>query len=417
MPDVNATPEDLAQRRLKPWPGFAEWEASQADTEEPDYDRGEYDRQWRRRRAAAAVERDLAADSWTPPEDEGSAAEQIARGVEPMEWQIPGLVFRGANVLVVASAKAGKTVLTLNVMRALLTGEALFDAERFAGSALPAHENVAWLNAELSKAQALRWVTEVGLPLERVFPLHLRGMEMAFDVPAVADWTVRWMREHHIAAVILDPKSALYGGEENDNTATAAWLRGIDSIKRRADVHTSFLVQHAGADAHQQHRDDATPHDRALRPRGGTKQEGWADVIWSYTGSGRGERWLQAFGRDVDLPPFGGLVFDETTRHLSWTGNTATPTQSTIERLALKAFEVVRDVAVAGGEPLLTGELKERMGGKAEHRAPAVALAVANGWLRQEGKPNRKTHSPGDVDPYRLEVRIVGSEGSEDDAE
>jgi AAA domain len=341
----------------------------------------------------------LSAEGWAPPPVVGSLAEQLAAPEVPLAMLIDELAFVGANVLVNAVAKSGKTTLVLNVIRSLLSADPLFG--RFDVSAVADDMTVAWWNAELVEAQALRWLREMDIPnADRCFPLHLRGYAVPFDAPAVEDWAVAWLRDRSVKVWVLDPKSALYLGEENSATETGAWLAAIDRIKRRAGVETLFLVHHASEAGSSDDPDDRSA--RFVRGRGSSRLEGWADVIWSWTGRFEEPRYLAAVGRDVDLPPFGGIRLSPQNRALRWDGNSATPAEDRRHSRLLEAY----DALVEAGTPLKSGELQGHMSGvKAVPKRQAIQYGVDHGFInRTTGPSNSQLHAVGEKNPrlFRL---------------
>lgn len=361
----------------------------------------------------------LAAEGWEPPTDQGSWAEQKDRPDEEVRWLIPQLAFEGANVVVNAQAKSGKTSLILNVAHSLLSGDPLFG--HFEVAALPEGRSVAWWNAELFDAMAKDWLRDYDLPRpEAFFPLHLRGYAMPFDVAEVEEWAVAWLKERGVAVWLIDPLSALYTGEENSNTEMGAWLGAIDRIKRRAGVETVFLVHHV-AEASAEENDDPNA-GRMLKGRGASRLTGWADVLWSYSGRFDEPRYIAALGRDVDLPQFGGLTMNGGSRMLRWNGQRSTPSQDRRHALALTAYD---KVAAAAG-PLTAGGLQALLpGAKADPKRRAIAYAVEQRWLTSSpGRQNATLYGIGEVDPRRFKIGSVkariaqesDSEGADSDA-
>ena len=341
----------------------------------------------------------LNAEGWEPPVANGSLAEQLAKEPEPVEWHIPGLAFVGGNVLVVAAAKSGKTVLLLNVLHSLVSGDALFG--HFEVNAIPKGRGVAWWNAELTENQALDWLRKMDFPRpEDVHPEHLRGYAMPFEVQAVEDWAVQWLRERNVMVWGIDPKSALFSGEENSNTENGEWLKAIDRIKRRAGVETLFLVHHAAESPDTSDEEDTSV--RLLKARGATRLQGWADVLWSYSGRFDEPRYLAAVGRDVDTAPFGGMHMNPSTRMLRWNGNVASPSQDRRHRLMLTAVDALSQADA----PLRAGELQARMPGRPGLKRAGIEFGVERGYiLKADGGGNSILYSLGEPVPARFKLR------------
>ncbi|EYT59715.1 AAA family ATPase [Microbacterium sp. UCD-TDU] len=344
----------------------------------------------------------LAAEGWEEPPVQGSWAEQMQQPDQPLNWIIEGLLFEGANAVLNAVAKSGKTSLLINTADSMLSGEPLFG--HFVVNAIAEGRSIAWWNAELAERQAKSWLHDFDFSRpEDFYPLHLRGYMMPFDVHRVEDWAVEWLSERRVSVWMLDPRSALYTGEENSNTELSAWLAAIDRIKRRAGVETVILVHHVSETATAD--SDELNAGRLLRGRGASRQEGWADVIWSYSGRFDEPRYLAALGRDVDVAPFGGLVMESGSRKLRFTGQRSTPSQDRKVSLAYAAYEAV----TTAGEPVAAMALQAQLPGtKPNPKREAVAYAVSLGWLDEAPGPrNSKLYSPGAIDPRKRRLNVT----------
>jgi hypothetical protein len=372
---------------------------------EPDHE-AKVQEQTERLRIQQEARSRLAAEGWEPPLTQGSWADQMAQPDEPVEWLIPELVFEGANVVVNAQAKSGKTSLILNVAHSLLSGDPLFG--HFETKLLASGRSVAWWNAELSERQAKSWLRDFEVPrAEDFFPLHLRGHSMPFNEPQVEAWAVMWLRERCVSVWMLDPLSALFTGEENSNTEVGAWLAVIDRIKRRAGVETVFLVHHVAESSTGEDGDDPNA-GRLLKGRGASRLTGWADVLWSYSGRFDEPRYLAALGRDVDMPPFGGLHMAPGSRLLRWAGTRSTPAEDRRHAIALKAVELVK----GHDGPIKAGELQELLPGrKPDPKRRALTYAVQQRWLASAPGPRNSTlYSLGEVNPHRIRLSDARSE-------
>jgi hypothetical protein len=344
----------------------------------------------------------LAADDWEAPPVQGSWAEQLLEPEEPIQWLIPDLAFEGANVVVNAQAKSGKTTLILNVAHSLLGGDPLFG--HFPVSALATGRSVAWWNAELSERQAKAWLRNFDLPRPDDFhPQHLRGFAMPFDSVVVEEWAVAWLKDRGVSVWLIDPLSALFSGDENSNTEVGAWLAAIDRIKRRAGVETVFLVHHVAETAAAEESDNPNA-GRLLKGRGASRLSGWGDVLWSYAGRFDEPRYLSALGRDVDMDRFGGLSMDSGSRLLRFSGQRSTPTIDRRNDLALKAVDFVTE----HDGPIRAGELQALLpGAKADPKRRAIEFAVQQGWLAKEDGPGNSTlYSLGERDPRLLKLSL-----------
>jgi AAA domain len=346
---------------------------------------------------------------WEAPALSGSLAEQLAAPEPALEFVVDELAFRGANVAILAQAKAGKTRLNLNVAHSLMSGDPLFG--HYPVQAVPSDRSVAWWNAELSVAQAQQWLRQMDFPRADDFhPLHLRGYPTPFEVQAVEDWAVAWLTERHVTVWMIDPLSALFGGDENSNTEMGAWLSALDRIKRRAGVETLFLVHHVAESSVDIDTDNPNA-GRLLKSRGASRLMGWADILWSYTGRFDEPRYIAALGRDVDVAPFGGLHMHPDTGMLRWSGQMSSPVQDRQRARAVEAWDLV--AAWDPSEPITATKLQNAMkGAKPDAKRRGIELAVREGWINlSDGPGNSVLHSLGDRSPRGV-VRLVSPASS-----
>lgn len=323
---------------------------------------------------ALRVERDaravIARDGRTlDPFDAGTLADVLARAAEPAA-RVEGLIPWQSSTLVVAQRKTGKTTLTLNLARCLLTGE------RFLGSLpvrpIAAGASVGFLNYEVSGAQLARWAEDAGVPRDRLFLVNLRGRRNPLAHPEDGDQLAELLRAHDVEALIVDPFGRAYSGtSQNDAGEVQAWLVALDRFAR-AEVGALdvILTAHAGWNGE--------------RTRGSSALEDWADSIVTLTrDEDSGDRFLRATGRDVELEE-DRLDFDPITRTLSLSGGGGRKASAASRHLAELAAAVVSVVAEHGPLNGVKVAAQLRDAGvphqKGEH-SKALAHAVTEGLL------------------------------------
>ncbi len=240
-----------------------------------------------------------------PEFDLGTLTEVLARPPGPVH-RVDGLIPADAGTLVVAQRKAGKSTLTLNLARSLLTGE------KFLGTfdVVPVAGTVALLNFEVSAQQLARWGDEVGVPATRLVLVNLRNRRNPLSNNADREQLAAQLRQHEVESLMVDPFGrAFTGTSQNDAGEVGAFLGDLDRWCR-GDVGARdvVLTTHAGWDGE--------------RSRGASALEDWPDSIITMTrgtGEREGDRYLRAEGRDV-LVEEDRLDFDPRTRLLTMAG-------------------------------------------------------------------------------------------------
>ena len=347
----------------------------------------------------------VAARNWKSPPDLGSAAAQLADGIPEVPEFVDELAKAKMKVLIVAQFKAGKTTLAMNLANAAVTGDP------FLGK-YPVHlskgATVTYFNFELSQEQALLWITDMGISEtpgagDRLFLDHWAGCRMPLPSPHIEDYIVKLLLRRKSAMWIIDPFSAAYPGEENSNTEVSAWTDAIDRIMDRAGLKLVVLVSHTG--------ESGAGEGGPRKARGATRLMDWMSVLWRYSHDGEGQdippsnnRYLRAFGRDVDVPEI-TLDYDSATRGLYVQGRALTRTENKTEQLARKVFEKVSGHFDKTRAPINTTELYKkfdtaRTSSKAVDIRQAIDIAENKGWITiTDGSRNAKLHQPGGKSP------------------
>jgi hypothetical protein len=302
------------------------------------------------------------------------------------EYTISDLHPRGANTLLGAQFKAGKTTLLSNALKSLC------DGVPFLGDypVRPIAGRVAVWNYEVTDSQFRRWLRDVGVQRDnRAAVWNLRGYRLPLLAPYVEDYCVAWLQEREVEALIVDPFSRAYSGDENSNEEVGAFLEALDVIKRRAGVEDLFLAAHFG-------RVQLKEGDE--RVRGATRLDDWADVRWILTKEGD-TRYFYAEGRDV-LVPEQGLDYDAETRRLLIASGSRHEDRTTkkLEKAVRRASEVVAN------EPgIHAADLRKAMTGVDTNcKDQGIRGAVDCGLIeiRQEGRAH--CHYP--ATPKKIKV-------------
>jgi hypothetical protein len=257
-----------------------------------------------------------------PPFDAGTLGEVLARPADP-PMRVDGMIPWEASTLFVAQRKTGKTTLILNLVRSLLTGE------DFLGSypVRPVEGTIAVLNFEVSAAMLARWADDVGIDLERLYLVNLRGRRNPLSHAQDRARLAADLRGRGVETLIVDPFGRAYtGASQNDSGEVGSFLVDLDLFARfEVGAKDLILTAHAGWNGE--------------RTRGSSALEDWADSIVTLTRDAEDEslRYLRATGRDVEIDE-DRLDFNQSTRTLTMSG--------TGSRKKGKADRKVTDLAV-----------------------------------------------------------------------
>lgn len=296
----------------------------------------------------------------------------------PLAWRVAGLLPVEGRALLIAQKKTGKTVLALNLARALLDGS-LFLGEF---SARPV-ERVAYANGEVSPAMFRSWCTDLGIPADRLVVANTRGLPSPLRDDRTAERFAKHLARFAPAVLILDTFGRYFKGRsQNDSTDVGEFCDRLDRVATLAGVGEVVLVAHAG-------------WAEGGRARGSSVLEDWPDAIWRLTSGQPGKadapRYLSAEGRDVLLNGR-RLSFDADSRALALTDATREDEQG--GRFVGEVVPVLR----AAGEPLTLTELAARLKHRNSDALAAVRLAAERGLIEGD-----------DSDPARFSVAETDS--------
>lgn len=331
--------------------------------------------QWAKR----TLEEHRLREQFRAPPCAGTLADELALPDPPVTWTVEGLHPTGANSLLTAGYKSGKTTLLLNLMKSLADGVPFlggYPVRKLDG-------RIAVWNYELSREQFRRWLREVGVENEdRVVPLTLRGYRMPVWTDFGEEWTSDWLQKHEVEVWFPDPFARAFtgAGSENSNDDVGMFLEALDVIKARAGVVDLVMSAHTG-------RADMRAGEE--RARGATRLDDWADVRWLFTKERDGTRHLWAEGRDVGLDRQ-RLGYDHATRRMY------VVSQEAIEAEHQEEWdERVRHVlkAVRANPGVIKSTLRDELAtGAKDDRGRYIDDAVERGYIRIEKEGNAHLH-------------------------
>lgn len=305
-------------------------------------------------------------------------------------WRIDGLWPADARVNLVATAKAGKTTTTANLVRSLADGG---DFLSHSVRPLGAGQTVAIFDTEMTEVQLQGWYSDLGLENPgkvRIVSIMGRAAGLNF----VDEDTLRGLVERYAGAhtYILDPIGPVLSGlglDENSNTDVQRFLSAWDTFVTLMGGRESVIVHHAG--------------HAAERARGASAFLGSGSAIWTLTTDDPNDpdtqRYFRAMGRDVNVPST-PLTYDPFSRRLSLgqVSKYRMERENIFHRLWGPILEVV-----TGKPGLSVGKIETlvRENGVSFRKGDAgkaLEVAIERGLLdRVQDGPNKRHYLPGEA--------------------
>lgn len=304
-----------------------------------------------------------------------------------VQHRIEGWFPFNGRIILAAQFKAGKTTLVGNLVRSLA------DGRRFLGTAevIPPEGTVVVLNFEDSPNQLDTWYEDLRIEHpERVVLVPMRGKAGAFDIlqPEVRRVWAEQLRAVGCGFLCLDPIGPIMeamGLDENHEAGKL--LSAVNALLDEAGVPEAFLAHHMG--------------HAGERSRGDSRLRGWPDAEWRLVRQSEdpnSERFISAFGRDVDIPET-RVHYDDATRQV---------TMSEGNRRDLKAEEALEVVLDTLSEGAMSSRAIEAAMKEGAHARDVIRDALRLGRVRGSiGTRPRRGRGGGEEYYITTEVREV----------
>ena len=234
--------------------------------------------------------------------------ERLAQPAPASVMRIDGWQPIQSRAVLAAQFKAGKTTVRDNLIRSLVDGDPFLGRDRV--TALTG--TLALIDLEMSEYQMDRWHRDQGIYHDdRVHVAALRGRAASFnllDLDIRREWAARFraVQTEYLVLDCLRPVLDAIGLKESDEAGR--FLVALDATLADAGISEALIVQHMG------HGNE--------RSRGDSRLRDWPDVEWRLMRRDENpasERYLTAYGRDVDIPE-SLLTYNPVTRHLTLAG-------------------------------------------------------------------------------------------------
>lgn len=213
---------------------------------------------------------------WRPPEADTSlfmsVSQFVEKAVDAVDWLVEGVIQRGANGMMIARPKCGKSWTVLDLAVALASGQQWFDFF------IPKRVKVAVVSREdhygLTQNRAIRLSRQRNLTpgeLDGWLYVNAKGLKpkIMLDYPDDVAALITDLKRQQTEFLILDVMRVLHGAEENDNTEMQKVIDVLNHIQ--TETGAAICLIH-----HDSKKEGATLTERA---RGASAIAGWAEFI------------------------------------------------------------------------------------------------------------------------------------------
>lgn len=217
-----------------------------------------------------------ACEWWRPVVSDNSLFMNVTqfheKATDTVDWILEGVIQQGANGMMIARPKCGKSFAVLDLALALSSGQRWLDfyVQKRVRTALVSREDnyglTQWRNLKLAKHRGLS-----AADLDGWLYINAKGLKpkIMLDYPEDVAALVADLKRYQTEFLILDVMRVLHGAEENDNTEMQKIIDVLNDIQEKTGA--SICLIH-----HDNKREDATLTERA---RGASAIAGWAEFI------------------------------------------------------------------------------------------------------------------------------------------
>lgn len=287
----------------------------------------------------------------------------LATPIPKSKWVVEDLLMKAGKIFFAAKAKAGKTTVTLALLKSLADGISFlgkFKVEVPEGC-------IGYMNLELTEGQMQEWVARQGIRnVHKVHFWNLRGKPNPFRSQTFRNHLIQEMQELGIKTLIIDTFAKIFSGEANNNSEVNRFLIMLDDVLDRAGVEQLVMLVHAGNDA--------------SKIRGATALTEHPDGIWYLINDDQKNRYFSAIGRDIEIAE-GQITYDKTTAELTFTGAGKRATKDLTSRERVVEFVKVNPGSNAS-------EIDESIGGTKAFKIKIRKQLVNDGMLTVRKGPD-----------------------------
>ena len=232
-----------------------------------------------------------------------SLRDLLSTEVPRSKWLVDGMLMKAGKIFFAAQAKAGKTTVTLALLKSLVDGIPFLGKFK---TEVP-EGRIGYMNLELTDGQMQEWVARQSIKeMDKVHFWNLRGKPNPFRSAMSRNHLIQEIKDLGVKTLIIDTFAKIFPGEANNNSEVNRFLIMLDDVLDRAGVEQLIMLVHAGNDA--------------SKIRGATALTDHPDGIWYLVNDDQKNRYLSAIGRDIEVPE-GQIIYDISKNKLTFTGS------------------------------------------------------------------------------------------------
>jgi hypothetical protein len=193
-------------------------------------------------RERAVSEMEDAAD-FVPPVVEFHDLDDLeAADIPEVQYRIERMHNVGGSMFLAAQAKAGKTSVSLNMVRSLADGLPFLDR-----AVVPVERRIMYWDFELPPSYGRQQVLNMRIQnKKKVTFFGLKGQKIPLHTEGAKRWAIDHLRKYDVEVWFIDTLSRLFVGDEDSNTDMRRFVTALEEVQRLAGVKEIYLIHHAG---------------------------------------------------------------------------------------------------------------------------------------------------------------------------
>ena len=193
---------------------------------------------------------------------------QILKGAVELEWLVPQVIHKGGKGLIVASPKAGKSMIALDLGVALACCQSWLGmqcaSKRIKTGIVSREDGPGMTMRRVNQFAAGRNIPISELDKHLRFNTHEQKQSFSIDSDPDVEQVIAWLKKEEIEFCIFDVLNILHSSDENSNTEMTKVMKRFDRIRLES-----------GADIAIIHHDKKDSSAGSKKPRGASAIDSW----------------------------------------------------------------------------------------------------------------------------------------------